>query len=65
MTICFSKNSQNLFLIDFLQIQPILLGKHVNTYTFTKSLAEILGLKETQGMPFAIVRPSGGKINKV
>lgn len=36
-------------------------GKHPNTYTFTKQLAENLLLKEMAGLPIGIVRPSVGK----
>ncbi|KAG5667603.1 hypothetical protein PVAND_015579 [Polypedilum vanderplanki] len=35
-----------------------LLGKHVNTYTYSKSLAEYLVSVEGKGLPIAIIRPS-------
>lgn len=38
-----------------------LVGKHPNTYTFTKQLAENLILKEMNGYPIGIVRPSVGE----
>ena len=34
-----------------------MIGKHPNTYTFTKALAEQF-LERAQGLPLAIVRPS-------
>ncbi|KAG5672196.1 hypothetical protein PVAND_002346 [Polypedilum vanderplanki] len=34
------------------------IGKHVNTYTFSKSLAEYLIFQEGNDLPIAIVRPS-------
>lgn len=45
----------------FLQMTPELLGGHVNTYTFTKALAENLLKQESQNLPLVIVRPSMGK----
>lgn len=39
-------------------ITPELIGKKPNTYTYTKQLAEDLLVKESMGMPVAIVRPS-------
>lgn len=39
------------------ELQDIL-GIHPNTYTFTKQLAENLVLKEMQGLPVGILRPS-------
>ncbi|XP_075211573.1 putative fatty acyl-CoA reductase CG5065 isoform X1 [Lycorma delicatula] len=39
-------------------ITPKLLGKHPNTYTFTKALAEHIILTEHGKLPTAIVRPS-------
>jgi hypothetical protein len=47
--------------LHFIQLAPKLFGKHVNVYTFTKSLAENLALKVAKDLPFAIVRPSIGK----
>lgn len=44
---------------------PTLFGKHVNVYTFTKSLAEHLALQTTKDLPFVIVRPSIGKKLKI
>ena len=35
-----------------------LIDKFPNTYTFTKSLAEYLIQKESENIPFMIVRPS-------
>ena len=46
----------------FDQMTKILLGKHVNTYTFTKSLAEKLLQNESKTMPVTIVRPSMSKL---
>jgi fatty acyl-CoA reductase len=40
------------------KIQPVLLGKKPNTYTFTKQLAEDLLVKEAGSLPYIIVRPS-------
>lgn len=40
---------------------PKLLGKHFNTYTFTKDLSENLLKQESKNLPLAIVRPSLGK----
>ncbi|XP_070505242.1 putative fatty acyl-CoA reductase CG5065 [Chironomus tepperi] len=40
------------------EMTKILLGKHVNTYTFTKSLAEKLLQNESKSLPVTIVRPS-------
>lgn len=40
------------------KLLPTLYGKHVNVYTFTKSLAENLGKTAAKDLPFAIVRPS-------
>ncbi|KAL7013338.1 hypothetical protein ACKWTF_015342 [Chironomus riparius] len=39
------------------KITPILLGKHVNTYTFTKTLAENL-IKREKNLPSIIIKPS-------
>ncbi|XP_070498967.1 putative fatty acyl-CoA reductase CG5065, partial [Chironomus tepperi] len=39
------------------KITPIFLGKHVNTYTFTKSLAENL-VKREKNLPTIIIKPS-------
>lgn len=44
-------------------VQPdevVLCGRHPNTYTFTKQLAENLIQREMGGMPAGIVRPSVG-----
>ncbi|KAG5666186.1 hypothetical protein PVAND_017653 [Polypedilum vanderplanki] len=40
------------------KITPSLLGKHTNTYSFTKNLAEHLIVNEGKDMPIAIIRPS-------
>ena len=38
---------------------PDIIGKHPNTYTFTKNLAEAMLAKETEaGLPLVIVRPT-------
>ncbi|XP_022197198.2 putative fatty acyl-CoA reductase CG5065 [Nilaparvata lugens] len=39
-------------------ITPLLLGKHPNTYTFTKAMAENILRTDAAGIPTAIVRPS-------
>ncbi|KAF4517874.1 hypothetical protein B566_EDAN001827 [Ephemera danica] len=39
-------------------IEQKLIGKHPNTYTFTKALAENIVLHEASDLPSAIVRPS-------
>ena len=39
-------------------IEPHLLGKRPNTYTYTKALAENILLAERGNLPVAIVRPS-------
>ncbi|XP_070505165.1 putative fatty acyl-CoA reductase CG5065 [Chironomus tepperi] len=39
------------------KMTPILLGKHVNTYTFTKNLAENL-IKREKNLPVIIIKPS-------
>lgn len=39
-------------------IEKRLLGKHPNTYTLTKGLAEQIILSKGHGLPIAIVRPS-------
>lgn len=49
------------FLICCFQLTPVLLGKHLTTYTFTKNLAENLVQKEVRNLPIAIVRPSMGE----
>lgn len=41
-----------------LKITPTVLGEHVNTYTFTKHLAELEVEKYSKRFPCAIVRPS-------
>lgn len=44
---------------DTLEIlEKKLKGKHPNTYTFTKGLAEKLIMEKGAGLPIAIVRPS-------
>ncbi|KAL7013336.1 hypothetical protein ACKWTF_015340 [Chironomus riparius] len=40
------------------QLVPNILGKHVNTYTFTKALTENLLLSDAKDLPVAVVRPS-------
>jgi fatty acyl-CoA reductase len=40
------------------KLAPRLYGKHVNIYTFTKSLAEDLAVQTPKNFAFAIVRPS-------
>lgn len=45
-----------------LEIQPTLLDKHVNTYTFTKHLAELEVDKCSTLFPCGIVRPSMSKM---
>lgn len=37
-----------------------IIGRHPNTYTFTKQLAETMILNEMRGLPVGIVRPSVG-----
>jgi fatty acyl-CoA reductase len=37
---------------------PYLLGKHVNTYTFSKGLAEYMIFLEHKDLPVSVVRPS-------
>ncbi|OMJ82851.1 hypothetical protein SteCoe_16318 [Stentor coeruleus] len=37
---------------------PKILGKYPNTYTFTKCLTEQILMKEAQGLPLCIVRPT-------
>lgn len=39
-------------------ITPLLLGKHPNTYTFTKAMAENILRTDATGIPTAIIRPS-------
>jgi len=39
-------------------IQKKLIGKHPNTYTLTKGLAEQIVMSKGSGLPIAIVRPS-------
>ncbi|XP_070505246.1 putative fatty acyl-CoA reductase CG5065 [Chironomus tepperi] len=39
------------------KMTPILLGKHINTYTFTKNLAENL-IKREKNLPVIIIKPS-------
>ncbi|XP_059480684.1 putative fatty acyl-CoA reductase CG5065 [Neocloeon triangulifer] len=39
-------------------IEPVLIGGHPNTYTFTKALAEVIVEREASTLPTAIVRPS-------
>lgn len=39
-------------------IEKRLTGKHPNTYTFTKSMAEQVILMKGRGLPMAVVRPS-------
>lgn len=45
---------------NILQLTPSLLGKHPNTYTFTKALTEQMLLEEAEFLPVTIVRPSAG-----
>jgi len=45
------------------QLIPSILGKHVNTYTFTKALTENLLLSDAKDLPVAIVRPSMGELH--
>ncbi|KAF2895082.1 hypothetical protein ILUMI_11094 [Ignelater luminosus] len=40
------------------KIAPILIDEWPNTYTFTKSVAEDIIRKESNGLPIAVVRPS-------
>ncbi|KAG5670819.1 hypothetical protein PVAND_001057 [Polypedilum vanderplanki] len=40
------------------KLTPSMLGKHTNTYTFTKNLAEQLIVNEGKDLPVAIIRPS-------
>jgi nucleoside-diphosphate-sugar epimerase len=44
-----------------MQVTLSLLGKHTNTYTFTKNLAEQLVASEGKDLPVVIVRPSMGE----
>ena len=37
---------------------PSIIGKYPNTYTFTKSLTEQMLIKEAEGIPLCIVRPT-------
>jgi len=42
--------------------EGLLKGRHPNTYTFTKALAEWVVQEEAAGLPCAIVRPSIGQL---
>lgn len=39
-------------------IEKRLIGKHPNTYTFTKNLAEQIVMTKGKGLPIVVVRPS-------
>jgi fatty acyl-CoA reductase len=50
---------------DVEKVAPSLLGRHTNTYTFTKNLAEHLMAREGKDLPVAIIRPSMGKFLEI
>lgn len=53
MEICENLDDETLDIIE-----KRLIGKHPNTYTLTKGLAENLVMSKGNGLPIAIVRPS-------